>query len=78
MIYFNDVALESVAPVRIEDVRISPIERDVVARARAIEPGSFFVRSRDGTRTVRFLHLELYAKNGYTIRVRENFRIVFN
>lgn len=52
MIYFNDVALESVAPVRVEDVRISPIERDVVARARAIEPGSFFVRSRDGTRTV--------------------------
>lgn len=52
MIYFNDVALESVAPVMIEDVRISPIQRSVTARQRPIRPGADFVRVTDGLRTV--------------------------
>lgn len=52
MIVFNGVALESVAPVKIEDIRVSPIQYSAVARERAVRGGSDFVRMRDGTRTV--------------------------
>ena len=52
MIYFNGVALESVAPVMVEDVRISPIQLGVTARQRPIQPGADFVRVTDGLRTV--------------------------
>lgn len=51
MIYFNDTALESVAPVKIEDVRVSPIQINVTARQRSIIGGADFVRVRDGSRT---------------------------
>lgn len=52
MIVFNGVALESVANVKIEDIRVSPIKYNPVARPRAIRGGSDFVRMRDGERTV--------------------------
>ena len=52
MIMFDGVALESVANVMIEDVKVNPIQFDDVTRVRAISPGSVFVRSRAGTRTV--------------------------
>jgi phage-related protein len=52
MIVFDGVSLNSVADVRIEDVRVSPIAYDEVNRPRAIRGGSDFVRSRAGTRTV--------------------------
>ena len=52
MIVYNGVSLESVAPVKIEDIRVSPVSLEQVASARAIRGGSDFVRSRDGTRTV--------------------------
>ena len=52
MIVFNGVSLDSVAPVRIEDVKVSPISYNPVARPRAIRFGSEFVRMGGGTRTV--------------------------
>lgn len=52
MIFYDGIALESVAAVQIEDVKVNPIQYDEVTRVRAIRPGSVFVRSRAGTRTV--------------------------
>ena len=52
MIYFNGTALERVAPVMVEDIRISPIQRTVTARQRPVIGGADFVRVRDGARTV--------------------------
>ena len=52
MIVFNGVALESVANVKIEDIRVSPIKLNPVARGRAIRFGSEFVRMGGGERTV--------------------------
>lgn len=52
MIYFNGTALESVAPVKIEDIRVSPITQAPVSRDRALNAGADFIRTRDGTRTI--------------------------
>lgn len=52
MIVFDGVNIESVAGVKIEDVRVNPIDYDPVTRPRAIRGGSEFVRNRAGTRTV--------------------------
>ena len=52
MITFNGASIDSVAPVKIEDVRIGPIEIAPVVRPRAIDAGSEFVRVRGGIRTI--------------------------
>ena len=52
MIVYDGVSLESIADVKIEDVRVYPIEYEETTRARAITGGSEFVRSRAGTRTI--------------------------
>lgn len=52
MIVFNGISLESVAPVKVEDIRVNPIQYNPVARPRAIQFGSDFVRMGGGTRTV--------------------------
>lgn len=52
MIVFNGVSLESVANVKIDDIRVSPIKLNPVARGRAIRFGSEFVRMGGGERTV--------------------------
>lgn len=52
MIVYDGISLNSVAGVKVEDVRVSPIQYDEVTRPRAIRGGSVFVRSRAGTRTV--------------------------
>lgn len=52
MIVYDGVSLDSVANVKIEDVRVNPIDYDAVTRPRAIRGGSDFVRNRAGTRTV--------------------------
>ena len=52
MIVFNGRTLESVAPVKIEDIRVSPIQLNPVVRQRAIRFGSEFVRMGGGERTV--------------------------
>ena len=53
MIYFNSVTIDSVAPVKVVDVNISPIKRAPLVRERAIRPGAHFVRVRDSERTVQ-------------------------
>lgn len=52
MIYFNGKALESVAPVMIEDIRISPVVQLPVSRDQPIKAGATFVRQHEGTRTI--------------------------
>ena len=52
MIVFNDTALETVAPVMVEDIRVSPIALNVTARERPVRFGSDFVRLTGGRRTV--------------------------
>ena len=53
MIYFNGIALESVAPVKIEDIRVSPIAQTPVTRDRPLKAGQTFIRAREGTRSVQ-------------------------
>lgn len=52
MIKYDGVSIETIAPVKIEDVRVYPVQINSVSRPRAIYPGSDFVRNRNGTRTV--------------------------
>lgn len=52
MIVFDGVSLESAAPVRVEDIRVSPIQYNPIVRPRAVRWGSEFVRMNGGTRTV--------------------------
>ena len=53
MIFFNNAALEFVAPqIKVVDVRVSPISMAVTARQRATLPGSEFVRIVGRSRTV--------------------------
>lgn len=52
MIWFNGVALENVAPVKISDVIVSPITLTAVARQRPVQWGADFVRLTGGERTV--------------------------
>ena len=52
MIVFNGIALESVANVKIEDIKVSPISYEPVTRPRAIRFGSEFVRMGGGERKV--------------------------
>lgn len=52
MIVFDGVSLDSVANVKVEDIRVGPIQYDEITRPRAIRGGSVFIRSRAGTRTI--------------------------
>lgn len=52
MIFLNSVALESVAPVMIEDIRVSPIVQLPVSRDRPLQAGAAFIRARESTRTI--------------------------
>lgn len=52
MILFDGVNMQSVAGVKIEDVRVSSIQFSPLARSRATSPGSVFVRNRAASRTV--------------------------
>lgn len=52
MIIFNGVDLTESFPVKIEDIVVSPINIETVARPRAIQYGSEFVRMHGSTRTV--------------------------
>lgn len=60
MIIFNGVSIDSAAPVRIEDIRVSPINYSPLVRPRAIRFGSEFVRmgGGEGTVTISFALLE--------------------
>lgn len=52
MIIFNDVNIESIAPVRVVDVTVSPITLTPVSRQRPVQFGADFVRMSGGSRTV--------------------------
>ena len=52
MIFYDGRSLDSVADVKIDDVRVSPIQYSPVARPRPLRAGSQFVRNKKGTRTV--------------------------
>lgn len=52
MIIFNDVNIESVAPVRVVDVTVSPITLTPVSRQRPVRFGADFVRMSGGSRTI--------------------------
>ena len=52
MINFDGVSLESVAPVKIEDIRVYPVDLAPVTHERPIRAGSEFVRMQKRTRTV--------------------------
>lgn len=51
MIVFNGVDLQDIAPVKIEDIRVSPISIQPVVR-QSIGLGQDFVRMTGGTRTI--------------------------
>lgn len=61
MILFNGVDLTETMPVKIDEIMVSPIALNPVARQRAIQFGAEFVRMGGGTRTVTitFAMLEL-------------------
>ena len=52
MIFYHGIALETVAPVMIEDIRVSPIIQAPVARDRPLNAGQTFIRTHEGTRSV--------------------------
>jgi phage-related protein len=52
MIIFNGVDLTETIPVQIEDITVSPIQLNPVARFRSIQYGADFVRMGGGTRNV--------------------------
>lgn len=65
MIIFNGVDLTETIPVKIEDIVVSPIQLNPVARQRAVQFGSEFVRMGGGNRniTISFALLEIdYAE----------------
>lgn len=52
MIMFDGIDISQVARVKIEDIRVSPIEYSPIVRPRAVTGGSDFIRTKDGTRTI--------------------------
>lgn len=52
MIVFNGVDFTETFPVKIDDIVVSPIQLDPVARPRAIKFGAEFIRMKGDTRTV--------------------------
>lgn len=52
MIVYNGISIDSIAHVMIEDIKVSPIQYNPVARPRAVRFGSEFVRMGGGNRSV--------------------------
>ena len=53
MISYRNVDIESAVPgIKIEDIRVSPIQLSPTARQRPILPGADYVRMTQGTRTI--------------------------
>ena len=55
MIVFDGVGFETIAPVLVEDVRVSPISMTATARQRPVRWGADFVRMTGGSRTVNIM-----------------------
>lgn len=75
MILFNGVDLTETIPVKIEDIVVSPIRLDPVARQRPVQFGSEFIRMSGGTRTVTvtfaLLDIDADEREGYMQDLRE-------
>lgn len=69
MIYFDGRALETVAPVKIDDIRVSPIQLNVISAQRPIQSGADFVRINGISRTVTITFALL--TNDITIRQQQ-------
>ena len=52
MIIFNGVDLENVAPVKVDDITVSPIQLNPYTRQRPVQFGAEFVRMGGATRTI--------------------------
>lgn len=52
MIVYNGISIDSIAHIMIEDIKVSPIQYNPVARPRAVRFGSEFVRMGGGNRSV--------------------------
>ena len=52
MIVYDGISLNSIAPVMVEDIRVSPIQYNPVTRPRAVRFGSEYVRMGGGTREI--------------------------
>lgn len=52
MILFDGIDIQSVASVKVEDVRVSSVKYSPLSRSRATSPGSVFVLNRPASRTV--------------------------
>ena len=52
MILFDGIDIQSVASIKVEDVRVSSIKYSPLSRSRATSPGSVFVLNRPASRTV--------------------------
>jgi phage-related protein len=62
MIVYNGISIDSVAPVMIEDIKVSPIHYNPVVRPRAVRFGSEWVRMGGGERTIT-ISFALLVKN---------------
>lgn len=75
MIKFHGVELTDIAPVKIEDVVVSPIALNPVARQRPIAYGSEFIRMGGGERTVTItfalLEMDYIARENAMGAIRE-------
>ena len=65
MIVYNGILIDSVADVEIEDIKVSPIQYEPVARQRSGRFGADFVRMDGGTRQIT-VSLALLDKNPIT------------
>lgn len=65
MIVYNGILIDSVADVEIEDIKVSPIQYEPVARQRSGRFGADFVRMDGGTRQIT-ISLALLDKNPIT------------
>ena len=52
MIIYDGVAIDTIPSVKVEDIRVGPIDYSQDTRPRAINAGSVFVRNRPATRVV--------------------------
>jgi hypothetical protein len=73
MIYFNDKGLETIAPVKIDDIAVSSVRLNVNARQRPIRYGSDFIRITGANRTITITFALL--TNDRTIRQRQIMQI---
>ena len=66
MIKFNGIELTDVAPVKIDDIDVSPVALNPIVRERPLSPGAEFVRMNHGTRTVTITFALL--ESAYNVR----------